>query len=216
MWKPFHKCVAHLRRSWDPRASIINAFSTFLLLNFSKVVIVAAYSLYSTHIVSTNFTHYHSLYFDPTIRSYSKQHLPYLLCSASCLVVFFLIPTSLLCLYPTKVFRRLLQCCLSLRWQQAVSAFIDTFQGHYKDGTNGTHDYRAASSIHLVILFLMMPAYLNPHERCIAVDFVQPIHALVSLFYALARSSLQGKLCKHPPKSSACFNSFCNTTSLFS
>ena len=37
----------------------------------------------------------------------------------------------------------------------------------------------------------MMPAYINPHERCIAIDFIQPIHALVSLFYALARPCKQ-------------------------
>ena len=41
LWKPFHKHVSHLRRHWDPRASIINAFSTFLLLNLSKLVFVA-------------------------------------------------------------------------------------------------------------------------------------------------------------------------------
>ena len=46
VWKPFHKCITRLRRSWDPRASTINAFSTFLLLNFSKVVFVTSYSLY--------------------------------------------------------------------------------------------------------------------------------------------------------------------------
>ena len=35
------------------------------------------------------------LYSEPFIRPYSKQQLPYLLCSASFLVVFFLTPTLL-------------------------------------------------------------------------------------------------------------------------
>ena len=37
LWKPFHRHFVHLRRSWDSKASIINAFTTFLLLSFSKI-----------------------------------------------------------------------------------------------------------------------------------------------------------------------------------
>ena len=195
LWKPFHKYVSYLRRHWDPRASIINAFSTFLLLNLSKLVFVAGYCLWYTklYIVSptlwiTNQTNF--LYNDPTIYRYSKHHLPYLLCSVIFLVMFFTIPTLLLCLYPTKLFRSVVQCSLSLRWQQGMSAFIDTFQGHYKDGTNNTRDYRAASGIHLVVIFLMILisyGYTSSiSERVKAVDYIQPILVAVSLFYALA------------------------------
>ena len=193
IWKPFHKCVTRVRRSWDPRASIVNAFSTFLLLNFSKVVIVAAYCFYGVDLRIVNLMsqpqleHASFLYSDPFIRPYSKQHLPYLLCSASFLVVFFLTPTLLLCLYPTKVFRKLLQCCLPLRWQQSMSTFMDTFQGHYKDGTNGTRDCRGSSGIHLVVLCLMVSTHLNPHDKYLAIDSVQLLLVVMSLFYALAR-----------------------------
>ena len=104
VWKPFHKCITRLRRSWDPRASIINAFSTFLLLNFSKVVFVTSYSLYLTqiHVVDSMLKtvyHFNFLYSEPTIHRFSKQHLPHFLCSTAVLVVFFLVPTFLLCLY---------------------------------------------------------------------------------------------------------------------
>ena len=131
--------------------------------------------------------HFNFLYSEPTIHRFSKQHLPHFLCSTAVLVVFFLVPTFLLCLYPTKVFRRLLQCCLSLRCQQAMSAFIDTFQGHYKDGTNGTHDYRAASGIHLVVLFLVMCTGISYNARVHITDYACLIFMSVSLFYALAR-----------------------------
>jgi len=40
LWKPFHRPFVHFRRSWDPKASIINAFTTFLLLSFSKILFV--------------------------------------------------------------------------------------------------------------------------------------------------------------------------------
>ena len=118
LWKPFHRCVVHLRRSLDPRASIVNAFSTFLLLNLSKLVFVTRNSIYATtmfHVDSALSIKYTSfLYADPNIQQYSKQHIPYLLVSVMALATFFAIPTALLCLYPTKIFRRLLQCCLPL------------------------------------------------------------------------------------------------------
>jgi hypothetical protein len=128
-----------------------------------------------------------SLYADPTIRMYSKQHLPYLLGSISLSLVFFALPTLLLCLYPTRIFRKFLFHYLSLRWQHAVSAFIDTFQGHYKDGTNGTRDYRAASGIHLLVIFLIILLSIAFSRRPFVLDYMQPILVAISLFYALAR-----------------------------
>jgi len=41
LWKPFHRHFVHFRRSWDPKASIVNAFTTFLLLSFSKILFVS-------------------------------------------------------------------------------------------------------------------------------------------------------------------------------
>ncbi len=55
------------------------------------------------------------------------------------------LPTLLLLLYPIKAFRRLLRCCGSSRYH-AIYAFVDTFQGHYKDGAEITEQYRALAS----------------------------------------------------------------------
>ena len=192
LWKPFHRMVIRLRRSWDPRASIINAFSTFLLLILSKSIVITGNSIMDTYLMLQNPVpdkiQYNSfLYADPVIRAYSKQHLPYLLSSSLLLIMLFGLPTLLLCLYPTKIFRRLLSNCVSVRWQQAIGAFIDTFQGHYKDGTNGTRDYRAASTIHLLVVFLIIYASAGCHRRYFILDYMQFGFVAVSLFYSLAR-----------------------------
>ena len=190
LWKPFHRGVTRLRRSLDPKASIINAFSTFLLLALSKNIVIMNSSFATTDLIiplSIVNVSPSLLYADPLIHMYSKQHLPYLLGSVLLLVAFFVLPTLLLCLYPTRIFRKVLFHCLSLRWQQAVSAFIDTFQGHYKDGTNGTQDYRAASALHLLVIFLIILICVSHARRPFILDYVQPILVAVSLFYALAR-----------------------------
>ena len=192
LWKPFHRVVIRLRRSWDPKASIINAFSTFLLLILSKSIMITSNSIVSTYLMLQNPTPIKIqsssfLYTDPTIRLYSKQHLPYLLSSILLLIMFFFLPTLLLCLYPTKIFRRLLSKCVSVRWQQGMCTFIDTFQGHYKDGTNGTRDYRAASSIHLLVIFLIIFVCAGRNRRSFILDYIQSSFVAVSLFYSLAR-----------------------------
>ncbi len=188
--KPFHRVATRFRRYLDPRASIINAFSTFLLLTLSKSIVITNSSFATTHLtipLPSMRACKSFLYADPTIRMYSKQHLPYLLGSTSLLLVFFIVPTLLLCLYPTRIFRKLLFHFLSLRWQHAVSAFIDTFQGHYKDGTNGTRDYRAASGIHLLVIFLIILISTGTYRRSFILNYIQPILVAISLFYALAR-----------------------------
>ena len=36
LWKPFHKCFVRVRRSWDPKASMINTFATFYFFHSPK------------------------------------------------------------------------------------------------------------------------------------------------------------------------------------
>ena len=196
LWKPFHGIVTRLRRSWDPRASVINAISTFLLLALSKSIVIAYNSLAVTFLTlvepgPVRERHNSFLYVDPTIRAFSVQHLPYFISSVLLLVILIGLPTLLLCLYPTKIFRKLLLYFLPLRWQQAVSTFIDTFQGHYKDGTNGTRDYRAASSIHLLVISQVILVCADRHRRPYILEYIQPGFVVVSLFYALARPCKQ-------------------------
>ena len=45
LWKPFHWCFVCVRRSWDPKASVIHAFSTLLLLSFTKILFICSYTI---------------------------------------------------------------------------------------------------------------------------------------------------------------------------
>ena len=82
LWKPFHRCFVYFRRSWDTEASVISAFSTFLLLSFSKILFVTYTLLYGItamtvdkngSAISTSFV----MYYDPTVQWYSEDHLPF-------------------------------------------------------------------------------------------------------------------------------------------
>ena len=191
LWKPFHKLFALFRRAWDPRASIINSFSTFLLLSASKIIIVSNLCLYTSSyfVFNTDDGAYvkQISYFSPSISFFSKQHIPYLITAVVSLVMFAGIPLFLLCLYPTRGLQKLLQCCLLLRLRQSLWIFVETFQGYYKDGSDGKRDFRALSGAHFIVLLLISSGCISDRIRVGLLLIVQPILVSVSLLYAIAR-----------------------------
>ena len=61
-------------------------------------------------------------------------------------------PTALLCIYSIKMFRRKFKNCCSHRIQIVLNTFVETFQGTFKDGLNGTRDYRVFPAILATII----------------------------------------------------------------
>ena len=197
VWKPFHKLFAYFRRAWDPRASIINSFSTFLLLSVSKIIIVSSLCLYWSSFVYAGSgvggtVVRRVLYFDPSIHFYSKLYIPYLITAIVFLAMFTFLPLFLLCFYPSKVLRKFLRYCLLSRLRQGLWIFVETFQGYYKDGTRGKRDFRAISGAHFIILILISSACISDKIRFVLLPVAQLILVSVSLLYTVARP------CKEP------------------
>ena len=86
-----------------------------------------------------------------------QEHLPYALLALALLLVFTFLPILLLCLYPCHCFQR----CMN-RYHlssQTLHTLMDTFQGSFKDGTNGTRDCRYFAATYLmtrVLLYLSL------------------------------------------------------------
>ena len=81
----------------------------------------------------------------------------------SVLVTFNICPTILLIVYPTRLFRRCVSCCGFRRWH-ALHMFVESFQGQYKDGTNGTCDFRIGSASFVILRILILFLFLNHHR----------------------------------------------------
>ena len=164
MCRPFHRCANCLRNQWDVRTSIVDAFATFLLLSYLKLLSVTYDLLVPTHVYNINGSSLGVyLYYDATIEYFGSEHLPYGVLAVLVLLVFIIFPLLLLLLYPMRCFQRCLSCC-GVRWH-ALPIFIDAFQGCYKDGTNGTRDcrYFAAAFLFARILAFIISA-LNQSE----------------------------------------------------
>ena len=153
MWKPFKMCSRSVHNSINIKSSIINAFITFLLLSYVKFLSVSfdllafvyAY-VPSGKVVGTY------LFYDASIEYFGNEHLPYGILAITVLIIFVILPLVLSLLHPLRCLNR----CIG-RWP-SLRICLDSYQGYYKDGTEGTRDYRWFSSLYLfsrIALFLV-------------------------------------------------------------
>ena len=104
-------------QSWDSKASIINAFTTFLLLTFSKVLYLC-HSHCCTSFISTIILVVQGsrkvCFFNSRMLHTGALYI----CSSSYLRLgsVYSSPTILLILYPTRLFRKCVSCCGFCRW----------------------------------------------------------------------------------------------------
>ena len=143
-------------RNWNPKSTILNTFGTFILLVYSKLIFLsinllfAVYTYDSSGEVVLNST---VLLFDTNVKFFHSQHIPYAVLALSVIIIFVPPPPLLLLFFPTRLFRKLLRCCGFKRWD-ILNFIMDIFQGWYKDGTEGTRDYRSVSALYLLIRIL--------------------------------------------------------------
>ena len=158
-WKPFHKVLGVFRKSWDVRTSVIDSFSTFYLLSYVKLISVTTDLLIPTQIyeLGSNITTF-GLYYSPTVAYFGSEHRPYAISALVLFTLFVSIPTIVLLLFPFHFFQRFLSLFpLNLHF---LHAFVDSFQGCYKDGTEpGTLDCRWFSTLLLLIRPLFFLTY---------------------------------------------------------
>ena len=155
MWKPFGRCFSKIRKNWSATDSIIHAYATLLLLSFGMLNDNAFELLASTNVYNSTGRVYTSVLQNrPSIPVYSSEHIYYLVIVLTLMFFFGVCPTALLGIYSIKMFRRKLNNCCSHRIQIAFNTFVETFQGTFKDGLNGTRDYRVLPALFLIIVMV--------------------------------------------------------------
>lgn len=137
------------------RSSIITVFSAFLRLSYAKLLCVSFDLLvpvraYDMRGLSVGVY----LYYDATIEYFGSEHLPYALVAVSVAVIFIILPIVLLLTYP-------LTCCSPVRKWAPLRVCLDTYQGYYKDGTNGTADCRWFSCVYLLVRLLLLSIFYS-------------------------------------------------------
>ena len=147
-WSATMAILRPLRQKLRVKTSLIDVFASFLYLSLSRLLITSMYVVmpqlyYQSSDGSTNLVTRHGVFNDPTLVYFGKVHTKYALLAILMFLLFYLMPVFLLFAHPFSCFQRFLNKT-GLN-SVVLQMFIDVFQGYYKDGTNGTRDYRFLS-----------------------------------------------------------------------
>ena len=165
IWKPFHKVFHSIRRDWSYlEGSVVKAFATFFLLSYLKILDVTAdlliYTNKSTlHLGDQNYKVQRVLYYDASVEYFGGEHLYYGIIAILVGIFIVILPLIFLLIYPMHWF----QICLN--WfeirRQSIDAFVSCYQGHYKDGTNGTKNLRCFSITFFLCQIILFSVFMG-------------------------------------------------------
>ena len=152
MWNKLDKHIfKHTKR--ESKSTIIDVFSTFLLLSYTKILEIFVDTIEPDFILNINdLPTRRVLLVDPSIEWFGIENVPYLIVSFILFIVIIFPPVTLLALYPTKIFRSLLLKCFSSgHTRVALNIFVEKFYDSYRDGLDGERDMRALASLYFIL-----------------------------------------------------------------
>ena len=148
LWRPFRRLFIRFHKKINVKNSILDVFATFLLLSYVKILYVSSDLLhYSVPRTPTGEARLPIFYYDGTIGFFRGKHIGYGILAIIISLVFIFLPFLFLLLYPCKFFHKGMMTRLN---KPQIRQIVDRFQGQYKDGTDGTRDYRYFSAIYLL------------------------------------------------------------------
>ena len=165
LWRPFHRCFVRLRRGWDTKSDIIDVFTTFLILSYSKI-------MYQTILliddrVTINLNQFGSMFHtyqplvDQSINYGSSYHLAFAIPALSIFLAFNVLPLIMLTCYPLRAFRSCLSMC-HLNFV-AMHIFVDRVHSCYRNGLDGGRDMRSLSGFYFFLRFIVGLSLLLSH-----------------------------------------------------
>ena len=180
------KLVRRLRNlvRHNARTSLIEVFATFVYLLSCRVFLTsmfflvpfASYNYYKNSDGDMVLEKKYRLLFAPSVKYFGKEHILYAILAIVMSTLFFTIPLLLQFLYPFSWFQEILN---KIRCNFIVlRIFMDVFQGYYKDGTNGTKDYRFLSGFTMLV-----PVALDLIFAVTKSAFLIPITCIVLLLF---------------------------------
>ncbi len=110
VWRPFHRLFVRAKRSWDPNASVINTFATFLLCPTGSSHMFSFQLLASIDLVDTYRSTFKTQHFDydATQTNFHGDHLPFALLATVIIATLVALPPIVPCLYLTRFFQKFL------------------------------------------------------------------------------------------------------------
>ena len=196
LWTLIHKPFVRFRKTWDPNASVIQAFATLFFLSYAKFVLVVYEAAVMSNVINEQGHVVTRLsYIDPSVHFFSQKYYHLLILSILITFLIILPPILLLIVYPTCLFKKI-STCLKPRCNVSIQTFVDTLHGCYKDGTNGTRDYRAVSG-YLLVVFAFFPTVFITTFALYVRSMILPSLVSIVFFFVLTVACALLKPYKH-------------------
>ena len=180
-WKLCGLILKPLRRRWNITTSLVDVFASFIFLSSNRLLLASMNFLIPITVYMRNNGHSQLttkryLMNAPTVEYLGKEHIPLAILAITLSLLLFAVPMVLLFVYPFQWFQRILNKmgCNSV----ILRTFIEVFQGPFKDGTNGTNDYRSFSGF-----LLLLPLVQNIVISQTLSSFYYPIISIFILIY---------------------------------
>ena len=179
--RPLHVILARFQQHWNIERSLIHTFASFILLSYSRFILVSFKLLTTTPLITDAGNkfgpRYGVVFYEGNIENFSRRHAPFVLLSLLILLTFVLI-TPLLLIVPSlarnlnivrskwpKLNRMLpnMDQCTIQHWPK-LNVFLETFHGCYRDGTNTTRkstefDYRWVAGYYLILRVVLFAVF---------------------------------------------------------
>ncbi len=141
-----------LRRKYDEKNTVADVFTTFLVLSYSKLVLVSLVSMAFTEIQTGDGKQSTwVMTFDTTIEFLGPAHMPIALIGLLVAMVFGVGPPLFLLLHPTGKIQVGLQNCKLNRLSAILDLIARRFQADYRDGTNGGPKLTYLAGMYMVV-----------------------------------------------------------------
>ena len=151
LWKPLSNL---LKGSANVKPGSINAFIIFLILSYVKLLSVSFNLLVYVNVYNSSGESVGTyLFYDASIKYFGREHLPYAIIAILVVIAFIALPLIFSLLHPLRCFNG----CIG-RWP-SLRICLDSFQGYYKDGTDGDRDCRWFSSLYLFVRIALFLVY---------------------------------------------------------
>ena len=180
--RPLCILFARFRRTWRPTTSVIDAFATFIVLAYTKLIRVSLSLLARVHVVNVaGETVDYVMKYDPSAHFFQGNHIPFGILSILIFILLGLLPPIILLLYPFRWFQRF------LNWSKlnslALKTFVDAFQGCYKDGTDGTPDRRFFAGFYFLLKITIFTIYTFIDDRYIVFNYASIVYMVATLCF---------------------------------
>ena len=191
-WKLCGLILKPLRKQWNVKTSLVDVFASFIFLSSSRLLLasmnflvpIKVYAYPQNSDVDTQPTIKHYLLNAPTVEYFGREHLPFAFLAITISILLFVLPMILLFVYPFRWFQRLLNK-LGLN-SLILRTFMEVFQGSFKDGTNGTKDYRYFSGFLLLLVLVLNLTFASTVS-----SFYFPIASIFILLYLILHLMFQ-------------------------